>query len=84
MDITVTLLIKDTIIELKDGIWGTYQINHIAETSHFYFTPGNKNRSVIIQYQSENVDLKVIYTIWKTNDQSFSPDEWPFPTDLKK
>lgn len=30
------------------------------------------------------IDLKVMYTIWKTNDQGFSPDEWPFPTDAKK
>lgn len=30
LDITVTLLITDAIIELKDGIWGTYQINQIA------------------------------------------------------
>lgn len=30
IDLTVTLMIKDSIIELKDGIWNSYKINTIA------------------------------------------------------
>jgi len=52
LDVTVTLLIKDSIIELKDGIWNSYHINSIAKTSHFYFLPKHQNKSVTILYKS--------------------------------
>jgi len=25
------------------------------------------------------IDLKLMYSIWKTDDQSINPNEWPFP-----
>jgi hypothetical protein len=83
IDITVTLMIKETIIELKDGIWGSYQINKVAENTHFYFLPKNKNRSITVLFKSDFVDLKLMYTIWKTDDKSINPSEWPFPTEVK-
>lgn len=83
IDITVTLMVKDSIIELKDGIWNSYQINAIAENTNFYFLPKNKNRSITILYRSDFVDLKVMYTLWKTDDKSINPAEWPFPQDYK-
>lgn len=73
IDITVTLMIQETIIELKDGIWGSYQINKVAENTHFYFLPKNKNRSITILFKSDFVDLKLMYTIWKTDDKSINP-----------
>jgi len=30
IDVTITLMIKDAIIELKDGIWNSYKVNTIA------------------------------------------------------
>jgi hypothetical protein len=30
IDVTITLMIKDSIIELKDGIWNSYKVNNIA------------------------------------------------------
>jgi len=30
IDVTVSLLMKDAVMELKDGIWNSYQINSIA------------------------------------------------------
>jgi hypothetical protein len=30
IDVTITLMIKDSIIELKDGIWNSYKVNTIA------------------------------------------------------
>lgn len=41
VDITITLLVKESVIELKDGLWQTFSINTIAESSHFYFFPKN-------------------------------------------
>jgi hypothetical protein len=79
LDVTITLLIKDSIIELKDGIWNTYPINNIAKTNHFYFLPKHANKSLTIQYKSDFVDLKLMYSLWKTDDKSINPSEWPFP-----
>lgn len=66
MDITVTLLVKDSVIQLKDGLWQTYAINTIAQTSHFYFLPSHKNSSVSILYKSTLVDIGLAYTLWKS------------------
>lgn len=38
-DVTITLLLSNSVIELKDGIWQTYDINEAAATAHFYFLP---------------------------------------------
>lgn len=32
-------MVSDAIVELKDGIWQTYDINQAAATAHFYFLP---------------------------------------------
>jgi hypothetical protein len=79
VDIAITLLIKDSIIELKDGIWQNYNLNLIASTSHFYFQPQFQNKSVTILYHSSFVDMKLMYRLWKSDDKSISPEEWPFP-----
>ena len=52
IDLTLTLMVKDSVIELKDGIWQTYSINSVAKTSHFYFLPKEKNSSISIMFKS--------------------------------
>ena len=73
IDITLTLMIKDSVIELKDGVWNSFKETEITKTSHFYFMPKHLNKSVTILYKADMVDLKVMYTIWKTDDTSISP-----------
>lgn len=79
VDVTITLLTTDVIIELKDGIWQNYDINEAASTAHFYFLPKHEQHSVTIYYHSVNVDIKIAYALWKSDDTSISPGEWPFP-----
>jgi hypothetical protein len=67
VDVTITLLVKDSVIELKDGLWQTYAINTIAKSSHFYFLPQTKNISINILYKSSLVDVGISYTIWKSD-----------------
>lgn len=73
IDITLTLLVKDSVIELKDGLWQTYAINTIAKTSHFYFLPTTKNSSISVMYKSSLVDIGIAYTIWKSDKESIDP-----------
>lgn len=79
VDIAITLLLSDSIIELKEGVWQSYSSNSVAETSHFYFLPKHKNKTLTLLYRSSTIDLKMLYTIWKTDDESINPAEWPFP-----
>lgn len=81
---TLTLMVRDAIIELKDGIWNSFKETEVSKTTHFYFLPKHPNKSVTILYNSGNVDLKIMYTIWKTDDNSINPTEWPFPTTIKQ
>ncbi len=79
VDVTITLLVTDSVIELKDGIWQTDDINEAAATAHFYFLPKHEKHSITIFYHSYNVDLKLAYNLWQTDDTSIVPSEWPFP-----
>ena len=56
-----------------------FQRNRSIKTSHFFFLPKHPNKSVTILYKATLVDLKIMYSIWKTDDHSLSPAEWPFP-----
>lgn len=39
IDLTINLMVKGSIIELKDGLWQSYAENAIATSSNFYFYP---------------------------------------------
>ena len=39
VDLTLNLMVKNSIVELKDGIWQSYAENAIASSSNFYFYP---------------------------------------------
>lgn len=41
--------------------------------------PKHPNKSVTILYKATMVELKIMYTLWKTDDKSINPTEWPFP-----
>ena len=84
VDITVTLLMHDAIIELKDGIWQSYGINEMSATSHFWFAPKQKDHATTIFYKSSIPDLKIMYTLWESDDKSINPAQWPFPLEYKE
>lgn len=71
-------------IELKDGIWQSYAVNDVTSSSHFYFLPKHINHSATIFYKPSIVDLRIVYSIWKSDDLSINPSEWPFPTTLEQ
>ena len=75
---------EEAIIELKDGVWQSFDINVASITSHFYFIPNHPDHSTTIYYKSTIVDLKILYTIWHSDDKSIDPTEWPFPLNFKK
>jgi len=75
---------EESIIELKDGIWQSFDINTASITSHFYFIPNHPDHSATIFYKSTIVDLKIMYTLWKSDDKSIDPSEWPFPLEFKE
>lgn len=73
LDITLTLMLQDSVIELKDGIWQKFGINSVAETTHFYFLPKVKNKSVSIMYKTDLLDLHVVYNLWKSDQKGINP-----------
>jgi len=79
VDIAITLMVRNSVIELKDGIWQSYSENTLATSASFYFYPKHYDRSVSIIYSSTHSNLKIVYNLWKTDSKSISPLEWPFP-----
>ena len=83
-DVTITLMLKESVIELKDGIWNYFKINEVAENTHFYFFPKHKNKSVTLTYHSDMVDLKIAYALWKFDYSAITPADWPFPEKISE
>lgn len=73
IDLTLTLMVKDSVIELKDGLWQSYALNEIASSSHFYFIPKSANKSISIHYRTALVDLGLVYSIWKSDEKNSNP-----------
>lgn len=80
IDISLTLMSKDSIIELKDGIWETYALNSVASSSHFYFFPHHKENDISIIYKNSDTELRLAYKIFRNNEDDMNPEEWPFPS----
>lgn len=40
-DVTITLMLKESVIELKDGIWQDYNINLASISAHFFYVPNH-------------------------------------------
>ncbi len=62
-----------SIIELKDGLWESYQESTIASSAQFYFYPKHYDKNVIIIYSTVMQDLKLAYSLWKTDSKSIDP-----------
>jgi len=80
IDITITLMTKHSVIELKDGLWQTFALNSVASTSHFYFSPQHYDRDASIIYKNTDVDLRIVYKIYNSVFSQINPASWPFPS----
>ena len=65
IDLTLTLLVENSLIELHDGLWQSFAFNKISSSSHFYFFPKHADKSVNLMYKSTYNDLRVSYSLWK-------------------
>jgi hypothetical protein len=72
-------MVRDSIIELKDGLWQSYSEYTIASSAYFYFYPKHYNKDVMIIYYNNLDSLRILYTLVKTDSKSINPEEWPFP-----
>ena len=79
LDVTLTLVLRDSVLELQDGRWSSFKTTEVSKTTHFYFLPQHANKSVMIHYQPDEVDLRIMYSVWKSDDKKINPSEWPFP-----
>ena len=73
IDITVTLMTKHSVIELKDGLWQTFALNSVASTSHFYFFPQHQDKDVTIIYKNSDTDLRITYRVFSSHKMNINP-----------
>lgn len=52
VDITLTLMMRYSIIELKDGIWQSFLEGTIASDANFYFYPKHIDKNTVILYST--------------------------------
>ncbi len=80
VDFSLTLLSRNAVIELKDGIWQSFPSNYMmATTSSFYFYPRHNNSNILILYHAPMTNTRVAYKLWRYDMDKINPIEWPFP-----
>lgn len=80
VDFSLTLLSRNAIIELKDGIWQSFPSNYMMSTSSsFYFYPRHNNSNILFLYHAPMAKTRVAYKLWRYDMDKINPVEWPFP-----
>lgn len=79
IDISTTLMAKHSIIEIKDGLWQTFALNSVAESSYFYFYPHHEDKDINVIYKSSEINLRITYRLFLARQQDLNPAKWPFP-----
>lgn len=79
VDFSLLLLMKNAVLELKDGLWLALPENLLTSTTNFYFYPRHEKENVFISYHSVLENLRIAYNLWKYDSQEINPAEWPFP-----
>ena len=80
VDIAITLMGIDSIMELKDGIWQNFELNKVAKTSHFFFYPHNKENDVNLIYKTDDQTIRLSYRVFNADLEHIDPSEWPYPS----
>lgn len=73
VDITINLLSRNALLELKDGIWQSYPENYMTASSSFYFYPRHAKKNIYIYYHTTLSSLKVAYRLWSYNKNEINP-----------
>ena len=73
VDVTITLMMRNAVIELKDGIWQSYQEGTIASDAKFYFYPKHIDKNVVLLYSTPMEDLRIAYSLWKADSKNLNP-----------
>jgi hypothetical protein len=73
VNLQLTLLSTNSIIELHDGLWQFFPEELTSATTHFYFFPKHLSNPVSILYQSNNPDLRIFYSLAKMDVETINP-----------
>ena len=79
VDLTITVLMNNSIIELKPGVWQRYEMTSVTSSNHFYFYPNNKKFPVAIQFSHTYAVYKLAYLLWNNELKEVNPGNWPYP-----
>ena len=79
VDIAITLMSRDAVVELKDGIWQGFDMNSVAKTAHFFFYPHSRNEDITLFYKTQDQKVRLKYRLFYGDDQKIDPLTWPFP-----
>lgn len=80
IDIAITLMSRNSIIELKDGVWQGFDLSTIAKTAHFFFYPQSRSEDISLLYKTDQRKIRLKYRLFYGNQENISPVTWPFPS----
>ena len=80
VDVTVAILSNNTVIELRSGLWQSYEMTELTSTNHFYYIPTNKRYPIVLQFSHTFGAFKISYVLWNNEEQEHDSASWPYPT----
>lgn len=64
VEVSMTLLTADSVMELKDGVWETFKVDDLLVNTHFYFVPLHANNPVKIFFKSTDPNIYLTASLY--------------------
>ena len=67
IDIAITLMGRDEIIQLQSGVWQSFDLHSVAKSAHFFYDPKLKKKSidnVNIYFKTSDPNVRLAYTLY--------------------
>lgn len=69
MEVAMTLLTTDSVMELKDGVWQTFQLDDLLMKTHFYFSPTHDTNPVKIFFKSTDPSIFISALLYDNREK---------------
>ena len=64
VEVSMTLLTADSVMELKDGVWETFKVDDLLVNTHFYFVPLHANNPVKVFFKSTDPNIYLTASLY--------------------
>ena len=64
---------RDEVIEMRTGLWQSFDLHSVAKTAHFYYSPKKKSSDVNIYFKTTDSDVRLAYRVYSAGADALNP-----------